>query len=78
MDDLTRCIRKQGFCCPWAYFYSNRKRRTLDITAELGVDWSTVRRWRREFRAGKHLCRTRGAKCLLILPPPPPPARKTR
>lgn len=43
-----------GYCCVWAFF--SRFKRTAVIAARVGVDRSTVKRWKRRFYAGELKC----------------------
>lgn len=60
-DLVTSTTQGLGYCCLWAFF--RRYKRSTLVALRLGVDRSTVKRWRQRFRAGEFSC-TKCPRCL--------------
>lgn len=53
---LVEFAKTEGFCCPWAFITQLRRYRSSQIAKVLGVDKSTVKRWRRALKRGELRC----------------------
>lgn len=53
---FAKLLASAGWCCPWSFFRANARVRTGLLAARLGVDDSTVRKWRRYYRQGQISC----------------------
>lgn len=53
-------LTQSGWCCPWAFFEANRKVRTGQLAAKLGVSESTIRDWRGYYWRGQISCKFAG------------------
>lgn len=49
-------LTQSGWCCPWAFFESNKKVRTGLLASRLGVGERTVQDWRGYYWRGQISC----------------------
>lgn len=53
---MYKLVTSLGYCCIWAFLRAKRRFNTRQISAYLGVDRRSIRRWKHEIRAGSCCC----------------------
>mgnify|MGYP003393288438 CR=1 FL=1 len=61
-DLITSPEQGLGYCCLWGFF--RKFKYTERVAIRLGVDRTTVQKWRRRFKAGEFTCLACPKRCL--------------
>lgn len=55
-DLIVKFAKHRGYCCMYAFFKTNKSKRTQALADELGVNRRSVQKWKAKLRSGKCDC----------------------